>query len=315
MQILKWAGCALVMTAAGLSHSQAQDYSEAPAFGSTRLVAGFLPDPHVVNLTAGGSISARSRFSECRGYIANAPDYSVYYEAGFGPLIFSVDADRDTTLVINGPDTSWYCDDDGAEAPLNPLVRFENPQSGRYDVWVGTYSEGSGTPATLFVSEIGEFTRESAGAAGSVIFENNIGLDIGAPAIAGDVTLEGGFLPDPWQVNVMAGGRVDIDDMIGDRATGTCRGTTTRAPTLQLNYDGVSSLYIYTSGNPDTTLAINGPNGQWYCSDDAVGTDAGLSFNGQSGIYDIYVGIYSGSPQQTTLRVSEIAMGHAPYGK
>lgn len=315
MQILNWAGCALVLATAGLSQSHAQDYTEAPAFGSTRLVAGFLPDPHIVNLTAGGSIRAQSRFSTCRGYIANAPDYSVYFEAGSSPLIFSVDSSSDTTLVINAPDTSWHCDDDGAEAPLNPLVTFAAPQSGRYDIWVGTYSQQSGTPATLFVSEIGEFTRESAGSGGSFVPEPVMGLDIGLPAIAGDVTLTEGFWPDPWQRNVTAGGRVDIDDAIGDLASGSCRGTTTRAPTLQLDYDGTSDLHIYTAGSADTTLAINGPNGQWHCSDDEIGTDAGLTFRNQRGVYDIYVGVYSGSPQQTLLRVSEIAMGHAPAGK
>ena len=119
--------------AAVAATATAQDYSADPSFGSVTLSAGFTPDPHSRNLTAGGSIRAQDRFSTCRGYIANAPDYSVYYTAGSTfPLIFSVDSDRDTTLVINGPDTRWYCDDDGGEG-VNPLVRFGSPQSGRYD--------------------------------------------------------------------------------------------------------------------------------------------------------------------------------------
>lgn len=293
--------------------SPAQDFTAPPAFGSVTLQAGYLPDPHVRNLTAGGTIRAQDRFSSCRGYIANAPDYSVYYTAGSSPLIFTVDSDRDTTLVINGPDARWYCDDDGAESPLNPLVRFNSPQSGRYDVWVGTYSSGTGVPATLFVSEIGEFTRESAGVRTPV---RTSGLDISRTARFGNASLSGGFLPDPFERSVTAGGSVAIQDQIGGQASGTCRGYTTSEPTLELNYSGSSDLFIYTHGDADTTLAINGPDGRWHCSDDEIGTDAGIAFyGGQSGVYDIYVGTYSRGDRQTMLRVSEIEMGYARTGK
>lgn len=291
----------------------AQDYTEAPAFGSVTLNAGFLPDPHIRNLTAGGAIRAQDRFSSCRGYIANAPDYSVYFSAGSSPLIFTVDSDRDTTLVINGPDARWYCDDDGAQSPLNPMVRFNNPQSGRYDVWVGTYSSGAGVPATLFVSEVGEFTRESAGVTQA---PRRTGLDISRTARFGNASLNGGFLPDPYQRSVTAGGAVSIQDEIGGQASGTCRGYTTAEPTLELSYNGGSDLFIYTHGDADTTLAINGPDGRWHCSDDEIGTDAGIAFyGGQSGVYDIYVGTYSRGDRQTLLRVSEIEMGYARSGK
>ena len=144
-----------VLAIAALAGSAlAQDYTEPPSFGRVSLSSGFTPDPYVRNLTAGGPIRAQDRFSECRGYIANAPDFSINYTSGSFPLIFTVDSDTDTTLVINGPDARWYCDDDGAESPLNPMVRFSNPQSGRYDIWVGTYEEGSLQDATLIISEL-----------------------------------------------------------------------------------------------------------------------------------------------------------------
>ena len=304
------AASCLSLTAA----SNAQDFTESPAFGSVNLNAGFLPDPHVRNLTAGGSIRAQTRFSSCRGYIANAPDYSVYYTAGSSPLIFTVDSDRDTTLVINGPDTRWYCDDDGADSPLNPLVRFNTPQSGRYDVWVGTYSSGSGAPATLFVSEIGEFTRQSAGVNTRASFVS--GLDISRAARFGNASLNGGFLPDPYERSVTAGGSVSVSDAIGSQASGVCRGYVTAEPTLELSYNGGSDLFIYTDGTADTTLAVNGPDGRWQCSDDEIGTDAGIAFyGGQSGVYDIYVGTYSRGDRQTLLRISEIEMGYARRGQ
>lgn len=308
-------GVAVLASALGISASaQAQDYSAPPSFGSVTLNAGFSPDPHVRNLTAGGSIRAETRFSSCRGSIANAPDYSLYYTAGSFPLILTVDSNSDTTLVVNGPDAQWYCDDDGAQSPLNPLVRFNNPQSGRYDIWVGTYSQGAGVPATLFISEVGEFTRDSVGGGYQAGYSS--GLDISRPARFGDVSLIGGFLPDPWQRSLTAGGTVSIQDAIGDRAAGPCRGSVTTEPTLQLSYDGLSDLHIYTSGSADTTLAINAPDGSWYCDDDTIGTDAGITFySGPSGVYDIYVGVFGGGQSQTVLNISEIEMGYARTGK
>lgn len=133
----------------------AQDYSQPPTYGSVTLSSGFSPDPYTVNLQSGGSIDAASRLGgSCRGYIANAPDFSVNYTAGSTfPLILSVNAGSDTTLVVNDPSSNWYCDDDGGNG-LNPSLRFSNPSSGRYDVWVGTYASSSLQSATLYVSEV-----------------------------------------------------------------------------------------------------------------------------------------------------------------
>ncbi|MBX9728860.1 MAG: hypothetical protein K2X31_08135, partial [Sphingopyxis sp.] len=80
------------------------------------------------------------------------PDFEVTYSAGSLPLIFRTQSARDTTLVINGPDGAWYCDDDGGDG-LNAYVRFDKPNSGTYDIWVGTYGGGI-TPATLYISEL-----------------------------------------------------------------------------------------------------------------------------------------------------------------
>lgn len=284
--------------------AQAQSWKASPSFGEVSLSAGFSPDPHVRRLTAGGSIAAQNRFSDCRGYIADAPDYRLHYSAGSLPLYINVDSDSDTTLVVNGPDGRWYCDDDGADEALNPLLYWSNPASGQYDIWVGTYSSGSGRPATLFISELGEQTEGGGYGGGS----GGYGVDISAAAQFGNVTLNGGFLPDPWTRGVTAGGPLGASSAI----SGDCRGYITSNPTVELNYTGSGNLYIYTSGNVDTVIAVNRPDGSWVCDDDgANGTNAGVSFGGNSsGIYDIYVGTYSSGYAQTTLNVSEIEMGY-----
>ncbi|XBQ16740.1 MAG: hypothetical protein ABL308_02430 [Oceanicaulis sp.] len=313
--MLKFVSFGVLAALAAGAAADAQDWTRPASFGGTSLQAGFTPDPHVRQLTAGGPIAASSRFTNCTGYIADAPDYSVSYSAGSWPLIFSVDSDDDTTLVINDPNGGWWCDDDGAEAFLQPMIRFDQPASGRYDVWVGTFGDRRGVPATLFISETGEHTRASAGAGGRVTANTggngmitantggSQGVDISLPARFGDVTLSGGFLPDPWTRQVTAGGPVDGDSIDSD-----CWGDFSAAPTVQLTYQGSGTLYIYTSGSADTTIAVNDSFGTWRCNDDgASGTNAGVSISGStSGVYDIYVGVFGGGTEATTLNVSEI---------
>ena len=132
----------------------AQDVNAAPNFGEVKLVAGFTPDPRVVALRAGGNVDAQSLSSSCRGFVTNAPDVRLDYTAGSFPLIISVSADSDTTVIVNAPDGQFYCDDDGGINGLNPSVRFNSPQSGRYEIWVGTYASGQLQPARLHISEV-----------------------------------------------------------------------------------------------------------------------------------------------------------------
>lgn len=123
-------------------------------FGEIRLNAGFTPDPHRVNLTAGGSIDAYTDTDlpgACVGDISNAPDYEVTYSAGSMPLVFRTRSSTDTTLIINGPDGRWYCDDD-SWSDGDAEVRFNRPSSGTYDIWIGTFNGGT-APATLLITE------------------------------------------------------------------------------------------------------------------------------------------------------------------
>ena len=135
--------------------ASAQDVDGRPNYGELSLDAGFADDPRIVDLAAGGDLNADRVSSDCRGFITNAPDYRLHYNSGSLPLIISVASQSDTTLVVNGPDGSWYCDDDGGENGLNPSVRFNEPLSGRYEIWVGTYSSGATQPAELHISELG----------------------------------------------------------------------------------------------------------------------------------------------------------------
>ncbi|MGD9739211.1 MAG: hypothetical protein AB7O56_13170 [Bauldia sp.] len=151
------AGAATLLAATAALAQNAPDYTLEPTFGATELIAGFEPDPHRVDLVAGGDIDAGTAnlATGCAGFIAAAPDYRVQYTPGEYMLSFAVAsaAGADTTLVINGPDGAWYCDDD-SWGELSPLVSFDQPLAGQYDVWIGVYGAAASTAeATLFLSE------------------------------------------------------------------------------------------------------------------------------------------------------------------
>lgn len=271
----------------------AQNYSAPPTYGSVNLNAGFQPDPYNVNITSGGSIAASNVSSECRGWVANAPDYSVNYNAGGYDLTIGATSNSDTTLLVNGPNGEWYCDDDSGQG-LNPLIHLNNPNSGRYDVWIGSYSQGDYAATTLSVSEIG-VTQGNSGAPNAY-----------APPSFGSVNLSAGFTPDPYTVNVTSGGARSAAAL-----SSSCRGWIADAPDFSVNYNagGYNTLTIGAVSSSDTTLVVNDAYGNWYCDDDSGnGLNPLVTLtNLASGRYDIWVGSYSqGDYASSVLSISEI---------
>ena len=131
------------------------DFRLEPNSGTTELTSGFTPDPFSIDLRSGGLIDASYLGDDCSGSVTAAPDYDVRYTAGSQSLLriyFVADSFADTTLIINAPDGSWHCNDD-APGRIDPQVDFEDPASGLYDVWVGSYEAGTVNPGTLYVTE------------------------------------------------------------------------------------------------------------------------------------------------------------------
>lgn len=130
----------------------AQNISATPTYGDVHLSGGFLPDPHVVELIAGGGVDV-ARGSCTYGRVANAPDVDFYYEGNDRRTlyIFAV-SESDTMLLINTPNGTWTCDDD-SYGDLDPILVIRNAPSGLYNIWVGTYGTDT-APARLFISEI-----------------------------------------------------------------------------------------------------------------------------------------------------------------
>ena len=141
------AAAAALMASPALAQSAHLDAN----FGEIHLSAGFTPDPYTVEMTAGGYVNGASLPGSCLGNISEAPDFQITYDAGSLPLVFRTISNADTTLIINGPNGQWYCDDD-SYGDGDAQVRFSRPQSGVYDIWVGVLGRNTAS-ATLQITE------------------------------------------------------------------------------------------------------------------------------------------------------------------
>lgn len=145
------------------SAANSQDLTLDPNYETLNLSSGFLPDPQLFELVAGGGIDASNVDLSCYGYVSVAPDFRLNYEAGGSGLGIYTNSETDTTLLINTPTGEWICDDDNLYLEnLNAGFYFENPESGEYNIWVGTYSEfDDASDSLLAITEYSETSWET----------------------------------------------------------------------------------------------------------------------------------------------------------
>ena len=93
------------------------------------------------------------------------------------------------------------CDDDSF-GDGDPIIEMRYAPGGLYNVWVGSYSNDL-HDATLFVSEIDP--------RGNGNTSSGLEPDYSLDPTYGSETLEEGFLPDPYTVDLVAGGSIDLD--------------------------------------------------------------------------------------------------------
>ncbi|MCC6982522.1 MAG: hypothetical protein IT535_04565 [Bauldia sp.] len=153
MRLAYGLAAAVAVTAfATTAEAACPDWRAAPSFGQITLNAGFLPDPYRRRVTAGGGNNLAA-CSNWNGWIAVRPDFDLRYSAGGYKLTIAIESSVDTILLINAPDGQWYYNDDSANYGLGASYTFNNPQSGLYDIWIGTYNRASGIPANLIITE------------------------------------------------------------------------------------------------------------------------------------------------------------------
>jgi len=110
-----------------------------------------------LSVVSGGPIDVRYLEGACVGFAEPNPDYEVHYTAGLLSMLrfyFVADsAGDDATLIINDTTSNWVCNDD-SYGGSNPTVDFSPPESGYYDIWVGSYSSDAFISGTLYITEL-----------------------------------------------------------------------------------------------------------------------------------------------------------------
>ncbi len=137
----------------------AQNLDADPLFGSISLESGFASAPFTVEVSPGGEDESFVLGDECYGYMRFAqPDFVLNYQSGETPLgVFAI-SDLDITMAINDPSGAWHCNDDSFFlSGTNSGIQFDSPQSGDYQIWVGSYDSGAESSITMLaITEVDE---------------------------------------------------------------------------------------------------------------------------------------------------------------
>jgi hypothetical protein len=121
------------------------------------LQRGFAPNPLTIDGHTTGTLSARRVFDQqttptgpCLGYISNTPDHILTLDTFFDNLSVTVESERDTTLIVQGPGGIW-CNDDSDSS--NPRIAGQW-LPGSYQIWVGAYHASKQSPYTLRIRDL-----------------------------------------------------------------------------------------------------------------------------------------------------------------
>jgi hypothetical protein len=144
-----------IATAAAAPAAACPDWQQRPNFGTIDLSAGFQPDPAAYRITAGGTHNMeRCGIRGAAGFVTVAPDFDLNWYGNSAQLVIAVEVGRaDAVLLVNAPDGNWYYSDD--YRGTNPAITFNNPQTGLYDIWIGTYDGSRRNPGRLIFTERG----------------------------------------------------------------------------------------------------------------------------------------------------------------
>lgn len=256
-------------------------------------------------ISAGGSFALSEMNPNYDGYISSIPDLQMSYSAGNGELSFdveSINAGDDPVLLVFSPSGEFLFNDDSEENEYDSKITIEDPESGNYAIWVGNYDSEDFIPTLLVISETPVSTpNESEFVISSADFDQ---LDVLEDPYYGSVTLESGFMPDPFVRSITAGGSVDLSKYGHTGYSGT-------KPDIDFYFtpSGTTNetLTISVRSETDTILLINGPDENWYFSDDVNGSNPAIIFkNPVGGLYSIFVGTYDSETAEAELLISEL---------
>ena len=132
------------------------DHEADPLFGSIKLQRGFIPDPHVVAMVAGGTVNTADLDVNC-GFTASFPTFAFDLTGGasetFLRIFYTANDGTDTTMVMYTPEQKWLCMDDSTfGSKKDPVIEFEYAPSGKYVIWLGTKQSDTYAEGNLFIT-------------------------------------------------------------------------------------------------------------------------------------------------------------------
>jgi hypothetical protein len=271
------------VAAQALAQGAALDLFGDPTFGMIKLEPGFEADPYNSEVLSGGRLDASYLIdSKCAGFVGSAPHFRLNWTGKGSDLRIFFVGDGDATLAVNDPYGDWHCNDDFDDR--NPLVGFKDADFGQYDIWVGSFHPEATVFGNLYITEL---------VLSPIDFSLPIAeLAVSAPPNFGEIALGVDFMPDPYRVQVLSGGSIDVSSTNLPNNI-TCVGYATTEPDFRLDWteEGAGILRIMVVADADTTLIVNDPSGDWHCDDNTYGSDPVVEFEPpKSGLYDIWVG-------------------------
>lgn len=132
------------------------DHEADPLFGSIKLQRGFIPDPHVVAMVAGGTLDTADLDVNC-GFTSSFPTFAFDLTGGasetFLRIFYTANDGTDTTMVMYTPEQKWLCMDDSTfGSKKDPVIEFEFAPSGKYVIWLGTKQSDTYAEGNLFIT-------------------------------------------------------------------------------------------------------------------------------------------------------------------
>lgn len=282
--------------------SAAQALPSLAAAQVVQLNAGFMPDPRRASGMAGGMVPAQSvpgAPGNCRGYIPGAPQQIIQTPTGFNFLriIAQPSAGADLTLMVRGTNQTWCADDTYGNVPGLDLQALP---PGRYDVYVGTYSQSGPAPFQLLMSELQGTMPDNNGMRPNLPIRPQMpiqpqveasslgGLDFTGRPMFGRLMVGGNFVT--RSVRGRNGGSLAAD---GIRGQGICRGFFQGPPNhVVFLAQPRAFLRMYVMSAADSTLVVRRPDGQVLCNDDTYQLNPGVEGNFPAGLYQVWVGTY-----------------------
>ena len=253
---------------------------------------------------AAGDVPNPVQGGQCRGFLPDSPSLRIDLDAD-GPLALRAESEADLVLAARLPDGTWMCSDDADGR--NPGIQIDGAQRGRMMVWVGTFSASDPVDAVV---TLGAGTVEAApmpppppmpdpgGPRPSTPYTPGAysgGLDVDAPQRT--LALDGPRV----RANVVATGTLE-NPLDG----GACVGFVSAQPSAAVAVPTGDPLRIRAYSATDAVMVVRTPSGDWFCSDDAEGTEPEVMLDGEAGTYSVWLGTFSssGDPAQMTLTVA-----------